>query len=96
VPELVHALKASKSKLIVTIPSSLETATTAAKEASIQPQNILLLSASGPVIAGAPSVDALIEKGLQLELSFVEPILAPGEAARKVTGYALRHPTYFL
>jgi hypothetical protein len=68
----------------VTTPASLEVAVAAAKEVGIQPQGILLIGTGDVCTKGHPSVDAMVSKGLQHELAFVEPRLAPGEAKQKV------------
>jgi hypothetical protein len=89
VPELVHQLRASKAKVIMTVAASLKIAVAAAKEVGISSGNILLFSLGGETSPDHPTVDALVAKGLQRMIAFDEPRLASGNAQQKVKPFSV-------
>jgi 4-coumarate--CoA ligase len=84
VDELVHQLKASKAKIIITVPASLNIALAAAKEVGIPPTGILLFSSNDATSRGHTTIDESVVKGLQHETAFVEPRLGSEEGKKKV------------
>ena len=62
VEEMTHALKTAKSKVLITLPSSLDVALDAARHAGIPQSNVLLLQGSKQ---GFTSIQQLMDIGAQ-------------------------------
>lgn len=60
---MTHALKTADTKILVTLPSSIEAAITSAKNAGVPRSHILLLEGKAP---GFKSIQDLIQQGLSL------------------------------
>lgn len=81
--EMTHALKTAKSKILITLPSSLDVALEAARDAGIPQSNVLLLEGTKQ---GFTNIQQLMEIGAQFTPS--EPYRIPhGKTNAQVCGY---------
>jgi 4-coumarate--CoA ligase len=81
--EMTHALKTAKSKFLITLPSSLEVALTAAKNAGIPQKHVFLLEGK---VDGFLSIQELMKRGERYQI--VPPWRIPkGKDNRQVCGY---------
>ncbi|KAK7702990.1 hypothetical protein SLS64_009261 [Diaporthe eres] len=83
VEEMTHALKTADTKILVTLPGSIEAAVAAAKDAGIPRSHILLLEGKAP---GFKSVQDLIEQGHSLPPTGVYHI-PHGKTNKEICGY---------
>lgn len=80
---MVHAMKTASTKILFTLPSSLDVAVTAAKEAGLSQSNVLLLEGSAP---GFISLQDLVRHGLSLE-SVPHYSIALPRTNKQICGY---------
>jgi len=83
--EMTHALKTAKSKILITLPSSLPVALKAAREAGIPRSHVLLLEGSAE---GFVSIQTLMEEVVQKRDQPEPPYRIPeGKSNALVCGY---------
>jgi 4-coumarate--CoA ligase len=81
--EMTHALKTAQSRFLITLPSSLEVALAAAKNAGIPQKHIFLLEGS---VDGFVSIQELMKRGERYQI--VPPWRIPkGKDNRQICGY---------
>lgn len=80
---MTHALKTADTKILLTLPGSIEAAITAAKNSGIPKSHILLLEGKVP---GFRSVQDLIEQGLSLTPTSVYHV-PRGKTNKDICGY---------
>lgn len=83
VEEMTHALKTADTKILVTLPGSIEAAVAAAKDAGISRSHILLLEGKA---SGFKSIQDLIEQGHSLPPTGVYHI-PHGKTNKEICGY---------
>ncbi|KAJ0118240.1 hypothetical protein J7T55_009023 [Diaporthe amygdali] len=83
VEEMTHALKTADTKILVTLPGSIEAAVTAAKNAGVPRSHILLLEGEVP---GFKSIQDLIQRGQSLPVTEVYHI-PRGKTNKDICGY---------
>jgi acyl-coenzyme A synthetase/AMP-(fatty) acid ligase len=86
VEEMTYALKTARAKFLMTVPSSMDVAIPAAKNAGIPPERIFLLEGSKGEYT---SVQQLVKKGQSLGAARqVAPWqLPPGKTNRDICGF---------
>ncbi|TFK39014.1 phenylacetyl-CoA ligase [Crucibulum laeve] len=84
--ELLYQLRETEASIIIVHPDALATALSAALEAGVSSERVVLFNAKESVPSNTTheTVNDLIELGLRSELAFVERRLRPGEAKTKL------------
>ncbi|KAI0080345.1 amp dependent CoA ligase [Panus rudis PR-1116 ss-1] len=82
--ELTYQLTATKAALLITHTASLSSALTAARDAGISQDRIVLIDSPEKPDGQFLTLDALVQEGLAQGPTFVEPRLSPGEARTKL------------
>lgn len=80
---MIHALKTANTKILFALPSSLEVALSAAKEAGLSRSNVFLLEGSAP---GITSLQDLVQRGLALQ-TVPHYSIAQTQTNKDVCGY---------
>lgn len=83
VEEMTYALKIAKSKILITLPSSLEVALAAARNAGIPREHVFLLEGAAE---GYVSIQALMKRGEKYAAS-PSYRLPPGKTNKEICGY---------
>ncbi|KAI3392306.1 hypothetical protein diail_5889 [Diaporthe ilicicola] len=81
--EMAHALKTAESKILITLPGSIEAAIAAVEDAGVPKSHILLLEGKAP---GFKSIQDLIQKGQSLAPTKVYNI-PHGKTNKDICGY---------
>ncbi|KAG6829463.1 hypothetical protein H0H92_004425 [Tricholoma furcatifolium] len=82
--ELFYQLEQTKASLIIAHPESVDIALAVARRANLPLHKVILFDTRQGRPGDILSVEALIQKGFQMEPTFIERTLKPGEAKTRL------------